>query len=176
MTKQNLVCEGGPFTFLLLRDDVVKPRNTKSGPAEHEFGNCWTKIWEFTNLEFSHLIKRTELRSGMMLASGFDLSQDPNKVYQTTHVNWVNDNRTDSYLLHSGPVGVYENNGTVSEQPWEAGNDVIIFSPYMMLPFLADMRFKIEDMSHFCRHYTSPSDLWDTLSDTSQILLDHKAL
>ena len=113
-TKQNLVCEGVPLAFLLLRGDVVKPRNTTSDPAEHAFGNCRTKIWDYTTLEFSHLTKTTERRSRMMFASGFAPSRDPKKGYQLTHSNWLNYNRTDSSLLHDGPVGVYGNDVTVT--------------------------------------------------------------
>ena len=110
--EEKLVCEGVTLAFLLLWGDVFKPRNTTSDPADHEFGNFRTKIWEFTTLEFSHLKKTTERRSRMMFASGFDLSRDPKKVDQAKHANWVNYNRTDS-LLHDGPVGVYDKYGTV---------------------------------------------------------------
>ena len=48
----------------------------------------------------------------MMFASGFAPSLDPNKGYQATHVNWGDYNITDSSLLHGGPVGVYDNDGT----------------------------------------------------------------
>ena len=82
---------------------MVKPRNTTSDPAEHEFGNCWTKIREFTTLEFSLITKTNERRSRMMFASGFAPLRDPKKGYQATHANWVNYNRTDSSLLHGFP-------------------------------------------------------------------------
>ena len=70
-TKQNLVYEWVVLAFLLLRGDVYKPCNTTSDPAEHEFGNFWTKIWEFTTLEFSHITNTTERWSRMMFASCF---------------------------------------------------------------------------------------------------------
>lgn len=70
-TKRNLVCEGVPLAFLPLWGDVVKPQNTTSDPAEHEFGNFRTKIRELTTLEFSHITKTTERRLSMMLASIF---------------------------------------------------------------------------------------------------------
>ena len=70
-TRKILVCEGEPLAFLLLRGDIVKPRNTTSEPAEREFGNCSMNIWEFTTLEFSHLTQTTECGSRMMSASGF---------------------------------------------------------------------------------------------------------
>ena len=54
----------------------------------------------------------------MMFASGFDPSCYPKKVYQATHGIWVNYKKTYSSLLHDVPVGVYENDGAVSEQLW----------------------------------------------------------
>ena len=113
-TKRNLVCEGLPLAFLLLWGDVVKPRSTTSDPADHEFGNCQTKIREFTTLEFSSLTNTTGHRSRMIFASGCAPSRDPKKGYQLTHSNWLNYNRTDSSLLHDGPVGVYGNDVTVT--------------------------------------------------------------
>ena len=84
-----------------------------SEPTKHEFGNFRTKIQEFATLEFSHLAKTTERRPIMMFASGFATSRNPKKGYHAMHANQVNYNRTDSYLLHDGPVGVYDNDGTV---------------------------------------------------------------
>ena len=95
----------------------------------------------------------------MMFASGFAPSQDPKKGYQATHANWVNYNRTDSSLLHGSPVDVYDNDGTVAEQLWEAVHNVITFLSDMMLPFLTAMEFNTEDMSHFPRKFTSHRDL-----------------
>ena len=98
-----------------------------------------------------------------MFASGFDPSRNPKKGYQVTRLNWVNYNITDSYLLHGGPVDVYNNSGTVAEHLWEAVNNVIIFSSDMMHPFLADMGFKIEDMSPFGRKFNYLRYLRNTL-------------
>ena len=120
-----------------------------SEPAEHEFGNCWTNIREFTTLEFSHLTKRSKRRSRMTFASGFAPSRDPKKGYQATYENWLNYNRTDSSILHGGPVDVYNNDGAFTEQIWEAVHNIITFSSDIMCPFLAAMGVKTEDMSPF---------------------------
>ena len=74
----------------------------------------------------------------------------------------MNYNRTDSSLFHGGPVDVYNNNGTVAEQLWEAVHNIIAFSPDMMRPFLAAMGVKTEDMTPFCRKFNSLRDLRDT--------------
>ena len=86
-TKQNLVYEGVRLAFLLLQGDVVKPQNTISEPAEHEFEHFRTKIREFTTLEFSHLTKTNERRSRMMFKSIFSPSCNPKKEYQAVHAN-----------------------------------------------------------------------------------------
>ena len=95
----------------------------------------------------------------MIFGSGFAPSRDPKKVYQATHDNWVNYNKTDSYLLRGGPGGVYDNYGTVAEQLLEAVHNVITFSSDIMCPFLAAMGVKTEDMSPFCHKFTSLRDL-----------------
>ena len=141
---------------------MVKPRNTTIEPAEHEFGNCHTKIREFTTLEFSHIKKTTERRSRMMFSSGFDPSRNPKEGYQATHSNCVNYNRNYSSLLHGGPVDIYDKNVTVAEQLWESMHNIITFSSDMMRPFLAAMGVKTEDMSPFCRKFTSLRDLRNT--------------
>lgn len=71
-------------------------------------------------------------------------------------------NKTDSYLLHGSPVDVYDNDGAVSEQLWEAVHNVIKFSSDMMHTLLAAMGFKTEDMSSFCCNFTSLRDLRGT--------------
>ena len=98
----------------------------------------------------------------MMFASGFSPLHNPNKVYQSTNANWVKYNKTDYYILNSGPVYVYDNYGAVTEQLWEAVHNAITFSLDMMRPFLADMGVKTEDMSPFCRKFTSLRDLRGT--------------
>ena len=85
--KQNLVCEGVPLEFFILRGDVVKLRNTRSDPTEREFGKFRMNIWEFNTLEFSHLTQTTEFRSRMMSTGGFVPSPDPKKGHQAPHAS-----------------------------------------------------------------------------------------
>ena len=142
-TNRILVFEGVLLEFFLLWGGVVKQWNTTGEPDEHEFVNCQTNIQEFTALEFSHLKKTTERRSSVMFTSLFAPSRDPKKGYQVKHAKWVNYNKTDSSILHSVPVDIYDNDGAVSEQLWEAVHNFITFSSHMIRAFLAAMGVKI---------------------------------
>ena len=97
-----------------------------------------------------------------MFASGFDPSRNPKKGYQVTRLNWVNYNITDSYLLHGGPVDVYNNSGAVAEHLWEAVHNVITFLSDIMRLFLAATGAKTEYMSPFFRNFTSLRDFCGT--------------
>ena len=78
------------------------------------------------------------------------------------NASWVNYNKHYSSLLHGGPVYVYDNDGAVAEQLWEAVHNVITFLSDIMRLFLAATGAKTEYMSPFFRNFTSLRDFCGT--------------
>ena len=160
-TKRNLVSEAIPFAFLLLRNDIEKPRNATSEPAEHEFGNYRTKAREFTTLDFCHLVSNNERRSNMMFASNFQPNRDPQKGYQATHGDWVCYNTTNSSNVVGGPVVLSDDGCAVAEQLWDTVYQVISCATSLVKPLLLLLGVNENDISPFCRNFESLTELRD---------------
>jgi hypothetical protein len=163
VTKRNLVAEAIAFSFLLLRSDVKKPRNLTSEPAEHEFGNYRTKDREFSTLGVCHLAENNERRSRMMFLSNLIPTRDAQKGYQATHSDWVAYNKICASMLEGGPVLISADGGAVAAQLWSTVRAVIGRASNLMKPFFQFLGVTDEEISPFCRDFTSLDNLCDAL-------------
>jgi len=161
-TKRNLVAEAISFAFLLLRDDVKRPRNLTSEPAEHEFGSYRSKIREFSTLDFCHLVESNHRRNKMMFSSNLAPSRDPQKGYQATTADYVEYNRTGNLRQTGGPVSISADGDAVAKQLWTEVSIVIDQSSRLMRKFLLSLGVTEEEISPFCRKFADLTDLRDT--------------
>ena len=145
-----------------MRDDVTQPRLATSEPLEHFFGNLRQMIREFTVLEFSQLAEKFSRRLKMMFQNSFRPSREPGKGYMASFEDWVLKFGTDTSVgSMEGAVHLQKDGDSVAAQLWSTVSKMITFSSDLMRKLLGAVGVPNEEMSPFCRSFTSLEDLRD---------------
>jgi len=148
--------------FIVMRADVPKPRFVTSEPAEHMFGQLRQMIREFTVAEFAQLVEKLIRRLEMMCKHGFRPSRDPQKGYTASFEDYF----LQSLLpvideLSKGAVNITNDGDFVAKQMWRDVSKIISFSSKNMVKLFDVLGAAKDEMSPFCRSFTSLDDLRD---------------
>ena len=162
ITKRNVVSETVAFIFLVLCSDMGNPRLATSEPGEHHFGQLRTLIREFTTLEFAQLVEKHIRRLNLMYKNFFRPTRDTKKAgYQATYDDFFKYTVDDSAPMMEGTVKIDPNGDHVATQVWPTVEKLISYSSELMTPLFSTLGVTKDEMSPFCRDFTSLKDLRD---------------
>ena len=161
ITKRNVVSEVIPFFFLVLCSDFAKPRGGTSESAEHHFGLMRSMIREFTTLECAQLLERQSRRLRQMYKNMFRPTCDPQKGYQATYNDFFHYSVDPSPGVMNGTVDIDPSGDYVANQLWPAVQELISYSSGLMRHLMTTLGVTGDELSPFCRDFTSLGDLRD---------------
>jgi len=141
---------------------VPRLRHTTSECAEHTFGNLRQMIREFTVHEFVQLAAKLISRLNLMYKNSFGPSNCPQKGYSSTYHDFYHyglDRNSEGCMR--GTINVQNGDGYVAEQLWETVSNLITFSSDSMRKLLVAVGVSTDEMSPFCRTFSSLVDLRD---------------
>jgi len=141
---------------------VPRLRHTTSECAEHTFGNLRQMIREFTVHEFVQLAAKLISRLNLMYKNSFGPSNCPQKGYSSTYHDFYHyglDRNSEGCMR--GTINVQNGDGYVAEQLWETVSNLITFSSDSMRKLLVSVGVSTDEMSPFCRTFSSLVDLRD---------------
>lgn len=121
-------------------------------------------IREFTVLEFAQLAEKLNRRMKQMYKHLFRPSRDPQKGYQATWKNFFEATLAPSDdTMMSGTVIISDDGDYVAQQMWETVSKIITFSSKYMRKLFAVLGVLNNEISPFCRSFSSRIDLRDEL-------------
>ena len=173
ITKRNFVSAIIPLIFLCIRDDVQHSRFCTSEAIEHSFGNNRLICREFTILNFYQLSEKQIRRLKLMCKHKFTPSRDPQKGYQATYANFF------EYSMSAGTESILDENfelfhggDFIAKELWDPASKLISQYNDIMQNMLKVVGVPEEEMSPFCRKFTSLIDLRDEYIKFFQKLLN----
>ena len=161
-TKRNVVSETISFMFMVMCSDMDNPRLGSSEPGEHYFGQLRTLIREFTTLEFSQIVEKHVRRLNLMYKNLFRPTRETTPDgYQVTFENFFDYTVDTSSPLMDGTVKIDPSGDFVAKQLWPKVKTLISYSSELMSGLLSTLRVSKEEMSPFCREFSTLEDLRD---------------
>ena len=161
ITKRNYVSETISFMFIVMRDDVSKPRHLTSESLEHFFGMLRQMIREFTVCESIQLCEKLERRLRLLYKHAFRPSRDPSKGYNANWKRFYEYGLDTNETRNDGSVPLQQDGDSVAAQLWEDVSQLISFSSELMKELLDTIGVPSDELSPFCRSFQSLADLRD---------------
>ena len=164
--KRNLATESIAYVHLFMRADVVNPHHCNSEPNEHTNGHMRMIKRECTIQDFVETQEKRRRFVDAVFESDLEVSREPTSRtsggYQATWPGFVTRAKQSATRQNSqgGPVNVMEDGGIpVVDQIFGCLRPIINDCAENMRGLLKRMGVGSEELSPFCRMFSTPEDL-----------------
>ncbi len=160
--RRNFVSESISNTFITLRDDVTKVRDTTTEGLEHGFADARKgPTREFTCSEFSVHVEKQNRRMEMLHQGDLRASKEVQKGYLETFDDWLSHGKINHLDLQGGPCKLVlgDNAAPVSKQLWPYVSKVHSKAVALMTVLFDCVGVNKCDRSPFCKDFDSREDL-----------------
>ena len=163
----NNVTETVGASFLVVGEDVVRPRGLTTKGVEHTFSLIRSETKEATVLEMTEIEGKQRRKMDEVHTSNLAVARSPNSGYgyRVSLSSFVDSSKNIPPEVGGAAVVNLDDNSPLVDTLWEQVKPIINDCTHNMKPFLERLGVSEDELSPFCREFDNVTDLLDEYND-----------